>query len=223
MTDCRFILDNLNDYASQIGPLVTGSDVVDISGAQMTPGADGWQVVVKTVSPAQQNPRLAVSAAVFIDVDGRTANNVADGPAAGADTVYSVTYGAGHWAVAREVMSADGSGLQAFPTKTTYTVTGAGYTLDIPYSEVAKTAPAYWRVGVIEKDAARTTVDYAPDGGYSCTPSIAPANAWVKFAGRVKTLMNSNAGDGLIAGAVVLAALVVLFWRWTKRRKNKNA
>jgi len=59
MSDCRLVLDNLSDMASLQGSLMTGSDAVDISGAQMTAGSAGWQVVVKTVSPAQQNPRLS--------------------------------------------------------------------------------------------------------------------------------------------------------------------
>jgi len=221
MNDCRLVLDNLNDMVSLQGPLITGSDVVDISGAQMSQGADGWKVVINTVSPAQQDPRLQVTAALYLDVDGRMENNAAAGPRLGADTVYGIVYNAGAWKLTREQIDKTLNAFQTVPTKATYSIAPGGYTLNIPYAEVPKTAPSYWKVGVAEKDAARLTVDYAPDAGMSCAPSLAPANRIADLAAKAKYLWNMGVGDDVFVGAVVIAALIVIFFKWKKKRNKK--
>jgi len=221
MTDCRLVLDNISDMASLQGPLITGSDVVDISGAQMVAGVDGWKILINTVDPAAQNPRLQVTAALYLDVDGRMDNNAAAGPRLGADTVYGIVYNAGGWKMTREQLDKAVNAFETMPTKATYSVGDSGYVLNIPYSEVPKTAPAYWKVGVAEKDATRLTVDYAPDNGMSCAPTLAPKNGLAEFAVHAKYLWNMGLGDELIAGAVVMAALIVVFFK-LKKAKNKN-
>ena len=222
MPDCRLVLDNLSDMASLRGPLVTGSDVVDISGAQMAAGAIGWQIMIKTVSPAQQNPRLSVSVALYLDVDGRMDNNATAGPRFGADTVYGIAYNGGQWKISREVFNPQQNAFLLQPTKATYSMNNDGYTLNIPYSEVAKTAPTYWKVGVGVSDATRLTVDYAPDSGMACTPALAPKNNLAALATRAKYAWNMGLGDQVFVGAVVLAALLVIFFKWKKAKKKKH-
>ena len=221
MTDCRLILDNISDMVSLQGPLITGSDAVDISGAQMVAGVDGWKVSINTVDPAAQNPRLQVTAALYLDVDGRMDTNAAAGPRLGADTVYGIVYNAGAWKITREQLDKAVNAFETVPTKATYSIDNNGYKLEIPYSEVPKTAPAYWKVGIAEKDATRLTVDYAPDSGMSCAPVLAPKNGLADFAVHAKYLWNMGLGDELIAAAVVIAALVVVFFK-LKKAKKKN-
>ena len=222
MPDCRLVLDNLSDMVSLHGSLVAGSDVVDISGAKMTAGADGWQVVVKTVNPALQNPRLSVSVALYLDVDGRMENNATAGPRLGADTVYGIAYNVGVWKIVREQMNVAANGFETVATKATYSINNDGYTLNVPYSEVDKTAPAYWKVGVGVSDATRLTVDYAPDSGMACTPSLAPKNDLAALASRAKYAWNTGLGDQVIIGAVAIVALVVIFFRWKKVKNKKH-
>jgi hypothetical protein len=222
MPDCRLILDNISDMASLKGSLVTGSDAVDISAAQMTAVADGWQIAIKTVAPAQQNPRLSVSVALYLDVDGRMENNATVGQRLGADMVYGIAYDAGAWKMMREQMNVAENGFETVPTKATYSINNDGYTLNIPYSEVPKTAPAYWKVGVAEKDATRLTVDYAPDSGMACTPSLAPRNNLAELAVRFKNAWNTGLSDQVFVGAVAIAALAVIFYRWKKNKKKKH-
>ena len=221
MTDCRLILDNLNDYVSLAGPLVTGSDVIDISGAQMAAAASGWQVTVSTVAPAQQNPRLPTTIIAYLDVDGRADNNATSGLTAGADTAFEIVYAGGGWHVFRGQIDHATGTITTVPTNATYSISAKDYTLNIPYAEVPKTAPAYWRVAATEADSSRRTIDYAPDAGMACTPSLAPKNSWTALALRVKTLWNSGLSDQVLVGVVVLAALLVVLWRWIKSKKEK--
>src|SRR5512133_3902773 len=221
MPDCRFILDNLNDSAAMTGPLVTGSDAVDISGAQMVAGPDGWVITISTVNPAQQNPRLRVFVALDMDVDGRADNNVLTGPQAGADTVYGIVYGGGAWTLNREQMDRGTKIFAEVQTKATYSIDAKGYTLKIPYAEVPQAAPAYWKVNVAERDAARVTIDYVPDAGLSCTPSLAPKNDLPSLAARTKYLLKTGLGDQLLIGAVVLGALIEIFIKLKKIRNKK--
>lgn len=222
MLDCRLVLDNLSDMVSLHGSLITGSDVVDISGAKMSAGVDGWQVDIKTVNPALQNPRLSVSVALYLDVDGRMENNATIGPRLGADTVYGIVSGAGKWKITKEQMNVAANGFETVSTKATYSINNDGYTLNIPYSEVAKDAPAYWKVGVGVSDATRLTVDYAPDSGMTCTPSLAPKNNLANLAVRAKYAWNTGLGDQVFVGTVVIAALVVIFFRWKKAKNKKH-
>jgi hypothetical protein len=221
MSDCRFILDNVSDMSAQSGSLVTGSDAIDISGAQMIKGADGWQLLVKTVDPAQQNPRLSVSVALYLDVDGRMDNNATAGPRLGADTVYGIVSGKDGWKITRETMNVVENGFKTASTQATFSVASDGYTINIPYSEVAKDTPAYWKAGVAEGDASRLTIDYVPDIGLSCTPSMAPKNGLADLAVRTKTVLDSGLRDILVVAAVVIAAAIVVFLKWKKNRKNK--
>jgi len=218
MLDCRLVLDNISDMNSLQGSLVTGSDAVDISGAQMSQETEGWRVVIKTVSPAQQNPRLQVSVALYLDVDGRMENNATAGPRLGADTVYGIVSSSSGWKAVREQMSVADNAFYAVSTEATYSINNDGYTLNIPYSEVPKTAPVYWKVGVAEKDATRLTVDYAPDTGMSCAPGLAPSNGLGSLAARAKYSWNMGLNDMVVAGAVVIAALAVILYRWKKAK-----
>jgi hypothetical protein len=220
MPDCRFILDNVSDMAAQSGLLVTGSDAIDISGAQIIQSADGWQLLVKTVNPAQQNPRLSVSVALYLDVDGRMDNNATAGPRLGADTVYGIASGNDGWKITREIMNVKENGFKTMSTKATYSVTKDGYAINIPYSEVAKDAPAYWKAGVAEGDASRLTVDYIPDIGLSCTPSLAPKNGLANLASQTKTVLDSGWRDILVVAAVVIAAAIVVFLKWKKAKSR---
>ena len=220
MPDCRLILDNLNDYVSFQGPLVTGSDVIDISGAQMIFGADGWRILIKTVSPAQQNPRFSVSVALYLDIDGRMDNNATAGPRLGSDTVYGIAYRDGQWKISKEVFYPQQNAFLLEPTNATYSINNDGYTLNVPYSEISKTASAYWKVGVAEKDATHLTVDYAPDSGMACTPSLSSKNGLADLATHAKYLWNMGLGDQVFAGMVVIAALLVIFFKWKKAKSR---
>jgi len=223
MSDCRLILDNISDMASLKGPLVTGSDAIDISSAQMALGADGWKVLIKTVAPAVQNPRLSVTVALYLDVDGRMENNATVAPGLNADTIYGLSYNAGAWKLIKEtVTDAKANAFTLVPTKATYSIGADGYTLNIPYAEVAKTAPAYWKAGIVSGDAARLTVDYVPDTAMACTPSLAPRNGLADFVTRAKNAWNMGLNDEVFVGAVVLAALVVVFYKWKKARNKKS-
>lgn len=221
MSDCRLVLDNLNDYASLEGSLVTGSDVVDIAQAQMTPGDSGWKIEIKPVAPAQQNPRLQVSVAVYVDADGRMENNATVGPRMGADTVYGIVSGKDGWKITREQMDVNQNGFVTVATKATFNVGAEGYSIVIPYDELPKTAPAYWKAGAGEKDATRLTVDYVPDAGMACTPSLAHPNPLVLWASRAKNFLYSDALNQLIAVAFVIAAVGVVIWR-RKGHKKKD-
>jgi len=219
MPDCRFILDNLNDFSSLQGSLVTGSDVVDISGAEMIAGDNSWKVLIKTMNPAQKNPRLEVSVALYLDVDGRMDNNATAGPRLGADTVYGIVSKGGDWKITREAFKKDENSFLTVSTKATYAIGNDGYTLEIPYAELPKTSLAYWKVGVAEKDSSHLTVDYAPDAGLSCVPALAPKSGMDAALSKAKGLWSSGGSDLVIAGAFVIAALLVIFFKWKKKRK----
>jgi hypothetical protein len=220
MSDCRLILNNLNDYVSLKGPLVTGSDVVDISEAQMIAGVKGWQIVINTVNPAQQNPRLHVTVSLYLDIDGQMDNNATVGLQLGADTVYKLDYVDGQWKMSKE-QSRRQNIFSTVLTQATYRITNIGYAIDIPYSEVPKNAPNYWKVSVSEQDANRFTLDYAPGSGMACAPSLTPKNSWIELATHAKYLWDTGLGDQVVVGAVVIAALVVIFFKWKKTGKKK--
>ncbi len=220
MNDCRLALDNLNDYVALRGPLLTGSDVIDLASAQMTPEATGWKIAVKTVGPAQQHPRLENSIMVFLDADGRTDTNMATGSFAGADTAYGLVYDGASWQLVREIMNQAKGDMMTTRTNAAYSIDKDGYTLNIPYTELPKGAPAYWRIGAVAKDSERATVDYIPDAGFLCVPSLAPANRWLEFAARAKGLWYAGANDIVVSAAVVMAAVAVVFWRWRNKKKK---
>lgn len=222
MSDCRLVLDNINDYSSLEGALITGSDVVDISSAQMTQETDGWKVFIKTVSPAQQNPRLEVSVALYLDVDGRMDNNATAGPRLGADTVYGIVSKDGGWKITREGMKKDENAFLTVPTKAMHEVLNDGYVLNIPYNELPKTTLAYWKVGVAEKDAGRLTVDYVPDVGLSCVPSLAAKSNVSQLVTKAKGFWVNGGSDIVMVGVFVIAALLVIFFRWNKKRKQPH-
>ena len=222
MDNCRLALDNLNDYVSVSGPLVTGSEVIDLASAQMTQTDAAWKIAVKTMGPAQKNPRLMNSITVYLDTDGRVDTNMTSGSFAGTDTAYGLVYDGASWQLVREIMSQTKGDLIKTRTNATYSIDTDGYTLNIPYTELPKSAPAYWRVGAAVKDVTRLTVDYLPDTGFLCAPSLAPNSRWLAVAQQAKTLWFSGGNDLVISAAVVIAAAGVVFWRW-KRKKNKTS
>ena len=209
--DCRNISDNLNDQVAQSGVLIAGSDAVDISGASMTAGGNGWSVLVKTAAPAQQNPRLATTVALYLDVDGRPENNAIGGPRLGADTVYALVYDNGAWRLTKEVLNVKTNVFEVAPTVGTYSIAAQGYVLNIPYAEVPKNASAYWKTGVAVKDAGRLTVDYAPDVGMSCAPVLASE-------GRVYIPMDRLAE--IVAGAIVIIIAAMLIWKRSHKKEK---
>jgi hypothetical protein len=216
MSDCRFILDNLNDQVAVSGPLITGSDVVDLSGAEMVAGTDAWQVKIKTVNPALQHPRLSTTVALYLDSDGRYDNNAQSGPRLGADQVYGIVSTGDGWQITREVFIPANSEFVTRPTQAKYSFENNAYVLTIPFAELPKDAKAYWRAGVAVKDNDRLTVDYVPDGGFSCAASLVAANP---LAVKAKSFIDSGWAGKIAIYAVVIIALGVIF---LMKRKNKK-
>jgi hypothetical protein len=218
MSDCRFILDNLNDQVAVTGKLITGSDVIDISGAQMTAGADSWQVKISTAGPAFEHPRLPATVALYLDSDGRFENNAALGPRLGADEVYGQASSATGWRTVKEIFIPNKNAFIEQPTEAKFTFENNAYVLNIPFSELPKDAKAYWRVGIGIKDGDNLTVDYAPDSGYSCATALVAANP---VAVKVKSWLQSEWIWQAAIYAVVIIALAVIFWLKRKNKKKK--
>jgi hypothetical protein len=217
MSDCRFLLDNLNDHQPIQGKLMTRSGIVDISGAEMRAGDSAWKVRITTVGPALQHPALETSVALYLDIDGRYENNAAAGFRLGADQVYGIVSRKEGWQVSREVFVPASNKFVAEKTSVSYSFEQNAYVLEIPFSELPKDAKAFWRVGAAERDNDQITADYAPDGGFSCAVGLAsPPNPWL-----AKAKDTAFGWPGKIALlAVVIMALAVLFWR--KRKKGKE-
>jgi hypothetical protein len=216
MNDCRLALDNLNDQSAVEGQLITGSDAIDVSGAQMTPLDDHWQVRINTVNPAPQNPRLSVSAALYLDADGRFENNAAAGTRLGADQVYGIVSGPDGWKFTREMFDPGVNGFVTAKTGATFSFEDNAYVIDIPYAELPREAKAHWRAGIAVKDGNSLAVDYVPDGGYSCAAALIAPNPWILKA---QELYRSDVFREAALFSIVIIALAVIFWR---KRKNRN-
>jgi hypothetical protein len=208
--DCRIINDGVNDLTAQAGALIKGSDAVDISGATMTTGVNGWYTIIKTVSPALQHPRLATTVALYLDVDGRASNNAVAGPRLGADTVYAMVNENGSWRMTKEALNTNSNVFEVAPTQATYQIVPEGYVINIPYSEVPKNAPAFWKVGVAVKDTGRLTVDYVPDVGMNCAPVLTAEPAVISMDRLVQ----------IAAGAIVIILVAVLIWKKLHKKKK---
>lgn len=209
--DCRIILDNISDQVAQVGSLIVGSDAVDISGATMTAGDEGWNILVKTVDSAVQNPRLATTVALYFDVDGRSSNNAVGGPRLGADTVYALVRENNSWRMTKEVLNTKSNVFEVIPTSGSYVITNEGYVFNIPYAEVAKTDAAYWKAGVAVQDITQLSVDYVPNVGLSCAPTLAPVD---------RTYISMDQLAQVTAGAIVIAVVTMLILKWFKNKKK---
>ncbi len=209
--DCRTIPDNLNDPIAQVGALITGSDAVDISGATMTAGVQGWNILIKTAAPAVQNPRLKTTVGLYLDIDGRAQNNAIGGPRLGADTVYALVRENGSWRLTKEVLNAKNNIFEVAPTGASYSITAEGYVLNIPFAEAAQRAPAYWKTGVAVEDIKQLSVDYAPEVGMSCAPVLAAKPVFISMDRLAQ----------IAAGAIVIAVAAVIIWKRIKNKKEK--
>jgi hypothetical protein len=216
---CRNITDPPNDLVQQAGQLLTGSATVDITGAQFASGAGGWTLTAQTALPTQQNPVGKVTVGLYVDSDGRSENNAPVGPRLGADTVFAAVFENKAWRVTKETFTQN-VGWKVADTKATFVVNDHGYTMTVPTVELAANAKAYWRVGVSVADAATksSSLDYAPDVGLSCTPTLGTAeSAIVDVPVAGPPVLSGETMAKIVAGALVLIALGVLIWSKLKR------
>lgn len=218
MGDCRLALDNLNDQSAISGTLMVGSDSIDISGAQMVSKEDHWEARISTVNPAPQNPRLPVTVALYLDADGRSANNAPAGMRLGADEVYGMVLGKDGWLLTREMYFPDRSAFETQKTGATFSFANDAYIMNIPFAELPKGAKAYWRAGIAVKDGDRLSADFVPDSGYACAPSLVVPNPWLVKA---RALYDSDAFREGALFAIVIVTLAVIFWYKRKRKKHQ--
>jgi hypothetical protein len=221
MPDCRFILDNLTDYAAVSGKLLVGSDAVDIAEARMVAGADAWRVTIKTVAPTQQNPRYEVSAVLYLDRDGKMENNANRGPRLGADTVYGVVKNQTGWQITKEALDVGINSYVTTPTRASFEINPDGYVITIPFSELPREDKALWRVGVGVKNGDSLTADYAPDSGYLCGIGLGRVGVLERGIVAVKNFTASNFFDQLIASFFAVAIIAFLMINWLRKRKKK--
>ena len=104
------------------------------------------------------------------------------------------------------------------PTKATYSINDDGYTLNIPYSEVSKTA-----FGILEGGRGRERRGAILPSIMRRTPAWRALRAFARngladLATHAKYAWNMGLGDEVFVGAVVIAALVVIFYRWKRKR-----
>ena len=215
MADCRFILDNISDYYAEQGKLIVGSEVVDISAAEMRAGDSSWTIKISTVNPALQHPAVQTKVALYLDTDGRFENNGVSGALMGADQVYGfVSQPDGSWKAGREAFDFNRNEFADYKTNAKLSFESNAYVIEIPFGELPKDSKAYWRVMASERDGANMTADYAPDSGFSCAPSLAAQPN--PFLSQAKDWVFGWPGR-IALWVVVILALAVIFWKRKKK------